>query len=329
VAAADWERVGEEYGFTGLVGRIRLRYDGEDGDPPASLVVKLPSARDVVPFERHLRELRFYREVDVPFAPRLCYGAADDEQHTSILLLEDLSAARQGDVLQGCSVDDAARVLGTVAPFHARWRDERSRSSGFPAFGRDPQRRQEQYGLKVDRFLAEHGASMPPGVCELVERLRSQLAGVFGALDARSRTLIHADLQLDNVLFDGRGDGSVIVLDWHTVSVGPAALDVGVFLVTSLAVEDRRAAEDDLLEEYVSLLAAHGARGCSVEGLRLECRLALLVLLAGTVGWLSTPRRGEQSGRERTLRHAALANGRLVAALADHDAGALLEGGGL
>jgi Ser/Thr protein kinase RdoA (MazF antagonist) len=213
-----------------------------------------------------------------------------------------------------------------VAPFHARWWEGRSRRSGFPPFGRDPETRQEQYGLQVERFLAEHGASVPPSVCGLVERLRSQLADVVGALYARSRTLIHADLQLDNVLFDARGDASVTVLDWQTVSVGPAAWDVALFLFTSLEVEDRRAAEDDLLTEYVTLLAVHGASDCSVDALRLECRLALLVLLAGTVGWLSASRRGEQTGREHALRHAVLGNGRLVAALADHDVGSLLEG---
>jgi hypothetical protein len=324
VAAADWERVGEEYGFTGLVGRVRLRYEGTADDPPGSLVVKLPTARDDISFERHLRELRFYRELDVPFVPRLYYGAADDEGRRSILLLEDLSAGRQGDVLRGCSVDDAARVLAAMAPFHARWWEERSWRSGFPRFGGDPQRRQERYGLQVDPFLDEHGGSVPPAVRELVERLRSQLAVVVGALYAR-RTLIHADLQLDNVLFDGRGDGSVIVLDWQTVSIGPAAWDVALFLFTSLDVEGRRAAEDELLEEYVAVLAAHGAGDCSVEDLRRDCRLALLVLLAGTVGWLTAPRRREQTGRERALRHAVLENGRLVAALADHDVGALLD----
>ena len=149
MTTADWERVGEEFGFTGLVGRVRLRFEGADGNPPASVVVKLPSARDDVSFERHVRELRFYRELDVPFAPRLYYGAADDEQRRSILLLEDLSAGRQGDVLQGCSVDDAARVLAAVAPFHARWWAEAVANEWIPAFRRRP--------------AAATGAVRPPG----------------------------------------------------------------------------------------------------------------------------------------------------------------------
>ena len=39
VAAAAWERVGEEYGFTGLVGRVELSYEEAAGELPASLIV--------------------------------------------------------------------------------------------------------------------------------------------------------------------------------------------------------------------------------------------------------------------------------------------------
>ena len=33
VIAAHWERVGEEYGFTGVVGRVELRYEEAAGEP--------------------------------------------------------------------------------------------------------------------------------------------------------------------------------------------------------------------------------------------------------------------------------------------------------
>jgi hypothetical protein len=86
VTEAEWERVGQDYGFTGLVGRVRLRYDGADFDPPTSLIAKLPMAQaDVVSgyrarqerdpslarryYERCAREERFYREIGAAFAP--------------------------------------------------------------------------------------------------------------------------------------------------------------------------------------------------------------------------------------------------------------------
>src|SRR6266542_3339514 len=44
VDSARWERVGEDRGFTGLVGKVTLTYDDLAADQPASLIVKLPMA---------------------------------------------------------------------------------------------------------------------------------------------------------------------------------------------------------------------------------------------------------------------------------------------
>lgn len=342
VSSARWQRIGQEHGFTGVVGRVELGYENEDGNPPASLIAKLPMARDDAVsgyralqesdpdsidryYERCAREERFYLEIAVAFAPRRYYSAVDDVSRRVVLLLEDLSSGRQGDVLHGCSVDEAALVIKELAPFHARYLGERAITLGFPRWGGDPQARQTRYEGHVDRFLKEYGDSLPRDVCSIIDRLRSRLAAVARALCARRHALIHADLHLDNLIFDARGGGrSVVVLDWQTVSVGSPAWDLALFLVGSLSVEDRRGAEAELLDQYVTLLSAHGVRGYSVDELRLEFGLALLVLLAGTVGWLTTPDRDELTARERALQHAALTDGRLIAALVDHEVGALL-----
>jgi hypothetical protein len=342
VVAARWERVGQEYGFTGVVGRILLRYDPERRDLPASLVAKLPMAQgervsgyralqerdpDLLEryYERCAREERFYREIAVSFAPRLYYSAVDDARRRVVLLLEDVSGGRQGDDLVGCSLDDAALVIEELAPFHALWWGKRAPARRFPRSGGDPRERQERFAQRAEPFLGRYGDSLPPAICSIVDRLRSRLSDVAEAMYSRPQTLIHGDLHLDNMIFDTRSaDRSVVVLDWQTVSVGPPAWDVALFLIGSLSVEDRRAAEGELLARYVELLGTYGVRGYSVEDLRRECGLALLVLLAGTVGWLTTLNRDELIGRERALHEAALADGRLSAALLDHDVEALL-----
>jgi hypothetical protein len=335
VIEARWERVGAEFGFTGLVGRVELRYEDALGRPPASLIVKLPMARGETVsghralqerdpalirqyFERCTREERFYRELGVTFAPTRYYSAADDARQRVVLLLEDLSNGRQGDVLLGCSIDDSALVIEQLAPFHARWWGDRAAGSGFPLSGGDLQARQERYAGQAELFVERYGDRIPPVLRTAVERLRSRLAAVGEALYAKARTLRHADLHLDNMIFDARGGRSVAVLDWQTVSVGPPASDVAMFLYGSLSVEDRRAAEDELLARYLSLLSAHGVRGYSIEDLRLECGLALLLVLAGTIGWLATVG-DEATARERALQDAALTDGRLATALLDHD----------
>jgi hypothetical protein len=44
VSSAEWERVGQGYGFTVLVDRLRLHYDRAAGVAPASIIAKLPMA---------------------------------------------------------------------------------------------------------------------------------------------------------------------------------------------------------------------------------------------------------------------------------------------
>jgi hypothetical protein len=342
VTEARWQRVGQDYGFTGVIGRVQLRYANPGGDAPASLVAKLPMAtdayasgyrraqeRDTEQVDRYYtrceREARFYGETPVAFAPTLYYAAADREHRRVVLLLEDVSGGRQGDVLLGCSVEDAELVIDHVAPFHANWWGNRAATYGFPRSGPDPQSRQRRYAARVDHLVDVYGARIPPEVLELAEQLRSRLGVVAAALEARSQTLIHGDLHLDNMIFDGRGR-SVTVLDWQTVSLGSPAWDVAMFLSGSLSVADRRAAERDLLDRYVSQLSSHGVSDYSLEELGQEYRLALLVLLAGTLHWLSTVDYDEATSRERALQEDALApDGRLMTAILDHDAAALLR----
>jgi hypothetical protein len=343
VMEARWERVGQDYGFTGLVGRIHLRYENAGHGWPASCIAKLPLARDddasayrkrqerdqlLVDryYERCRREARFYREIPVACAPRLYFEATDDANRRVILLLEDVTGGRQGDVLHGCSVDDAAAVLDEVAPLHAAWWGRNDLAHRFPpAVTDDPRTRQERYARLLPRFLSTYDQELPHDVMDTVERLGSRLASVGTALDARPQTLIHGDLHLDNLIFGAeRNGGSVVLLDWQTVSAGSPARDVAMFLFQSLQVADRRAAEDELFDRYLNGLVQHGVRDYSLDDLLHDCRLALLVMLAGSVVWLTALKRDELTTRERALQDAVFADERLVAGLLDHDVGALL-----
>jgi Phosphotransferase enzyme family len=321
VESADCERIGQDFGFASFVGRIRLRYVNASGDAPSTVIVKLPTAPDAAAYERCAREERFYREMGGEFAPSLYYSMADAEAQRVVLLLEDLSAGRQGDVLHGCSIEEAALVIGCIAPFHARWWEAGAPIDVFPRCSGEEQARQERYDVRAGAFLEQYGESVPPLVRDLVQRLRSRLAQVRIELAEGPRTLIHADLHLDNIVFDARRGRSVAILDWQTACIGAPAWDVALFLCGSLGVEDRRAAEASLLERYATLLAANGAGDYAVDGLWRDYRLALLSLLAGTVGWLASV---DATGRARELQRAVFDDGRLFAALLDHDVAAVI-----
>jgi len=315
---------------------VTLTYAEAEGNPPSSLIAKLPmatgdsisgyrAAQQREPalarryYERAALEARFYREVDAAPVPRLYYSAVDDARERVVLLLEDLTPGRPGDALHGCSIDEAALVLERMAPFHARWRDGHSRLNGFGRWADQLDARQERYDRNVGVFLERFGDRLPVDVRTLAEGLRSRLAGVVAPLVARDQTLIHGDLHLDNVLFDTPPAGRPVVLDWQTACVGPAALDLVMFMFGSLSVADRRAAEAVLLRQYAA------AVGRTVDDLRLDCRLALLSAFAGIVSWLARPDLDELTGRERALADAALDDAQIVTALLDHDVAGLLE----
>jgi aminoglycoside phosphotransferase (APT) family kinase protein len=245
-----------------------------------------------------------------------------------VLLLEDLSGARAGDVLAGCSPSEASLVLDAVALFHAGWWGCPLHAvfPWLPRWGGDHRARQERYARQVGPFLQRYGDRLPRAVRAAVERLSGRYAAVLAALDQAPATVIHADLHLDNVLFAPPGtQPPAVVLDWQGVAAGPAAVDVAFFLVGSLAPDQRRATEDDLLRHYHADLASHGLDGYPVERLHHDYRLALLWHLARTVGWLAGADPNRLVGRERALVAAAIGDGRLIAALLDHDAARLVE----
>jgi aminoglycoside phosphotransferase len=318
VVGAEWTTIGEGYGLASVTGRLDLRLEEANVEVPSSLVAKLSTPER---WEQAAREVRFYRYVETAPSPTVYYG--DTHASRAILLLEDLTHARQGDVLEGCSIEDTRAVLGAIAPFHARYWDRDSAAAWLPREELEPQARQVRFDERMERFVSRHRHAFPDDVLRIAERLRTRLADVILRLDEGPQTVIHGDLHLDNLLFDAGPERRAVVLDWQVAGVGSAARDLVLFVFGSLGVEDRRAAGSELLEEYLARLIDHGVRGYDRARLRDDCRLALLLWFSGVVGWLVGPE--PDLGRARALREAALSDGRLVAAFHDYEVALLLE----
>jgi aminoglycoside phosphotransferase (APT) family kinase protein len=309
VTGVRWERIGQGFGFTGLVVRLHLTYTNENAGPP-TLVAKFPvnSAKHSV----H-REAWFYRvlapQLPTP-APRCVAIASDEEQGKLVLLLEDVRPARGGDALLGCSPDDVAAVLSAIAPVHAAWWARPDRLAELPDWTGDHIARQARYRERWAAFTERDDLHLDSRLRRMASRLGDGLAEVLGRLDAAPQTVVHADLHLDNVLFTQDEHRRVVVLDWQTVCRGPAAVDLVKAIMAALSPEDRREHEGRLLAEYG----------------RVEHRdyaLALIVYFAGVIGWQAGNAPSADTGREAALRRAALGDGRLVSALLDHDADTL------
>jgi thiamine kinase-like enzyme len=346
VVSVQIDGIGQNQGFTGMIVRVRLQYANREETTPSSVVVKIPTATCHTPsayrvsqekdptaarryFERCAREVAFYQQIaplnTLP-VPRLYYGAIDDATGRVILVLEDLHAARLGNALHGCSLQDTALVIDQLAHFHAQWwnHPQLDAFSWLPQWGGDTQIAQNRYIQLIDPFFQRFGSYVPKRVRAAIDALTTSYGAVRTRLRLSPTTMIHADLHLDNVLFSPPGhEPGVMLLDWQSVARGRGAIDLALFLCGSLDIATRRAVEDDLFQQYHTLLRACGVAGYDFSQLMEDCRLVLLWLLGAKVVWLGSLDMESLRGYELALVEASLTE-ESFAALLDHDADSLL-----
>jgi hypothetical protein len=242
--------------------RVNLTYD--DGDGPASVVLKV-AASD--PMSRgtgqalglYEREVRFYADV----APGLVTGArgpiarcyhASYEPETGVfsLLLDDAAPAEVGDEIGGAALEDAKLALTELGRLHAPLIGSESLADA-PWLNRETPLNQALITGLFNGFVDRYGEALKPEqrlVCQkLVDSFDAYLAEE--AADNRVKGLVHGDYRLDNMLFGRPGSlRDLTVVDWQTVTWGPALTDVAYFLGCALNTEDRRAHYDELLSAY-------------------------------------------------------------------------------
>ena len=96
---------------------------------PRTIIVKLPSTDPALKkvsarLRQDRREVKFYQELATDGrlqTPDSYYAGIDPATGNTILLLEDVNGARQGDSVAGCSLTEAHRSIGQLAEFHAFW----------------------------------------------------------------------------------------------------------------------------------------------------------------------------------------------------------------
>jgi len=279
------ERIGVGFGLDGTIARVRL--EGASGLPP-TLVAKWCGAGPGATEARFLEEVGPLLEIGLP---SLLGAVVDGEADRAILLLDDVAPARQGDVLLGAAPGDAEALVLQLARVHARFweRTAEPAVSWLPDWGGHGESRAARTAEALPRFLAEHGERLPAVAIREAERLPARLAGVLEELRAAPRTLVHADLHGDNLLF--RADGAPVILDWTDASLGPCAVDFARVLVDVLKPPERRALGDGLAARYADAIAEHGVRGYGADRLRQDADRVALVLFAAAIRWAGGPER--------------------------------------
>jgi hypothetical protein len=311
------------FGAVGAYARVRLSY-ARPTRAPGSLFAKFSSDKPSVRAHAHARglyarDVRFYREVASLVAvrtPRCYFADVDMPSGHSLLLLEDLTDGRGGDVLAGCTLAEAELLLRMIATLHARWWNSPQLPSWrwLPGYDTEPNLATDDYLAAWPRFRERYAALIPGWAVETAERALACVPEIRALLGAGPPTFTHGDLGLDNARFD-LGDAPVVLFDWQISMRAPGARDVSWFLVRSLPVEQRRAQEAHLLRIYHEALVSQGVRGYSLESLwrhvQLGVLLALPLVISAGVNIDFSSERGKRVIEARIVRN--------IAMIEDHD----------
>jgi len=316
-------------GFMGEVAVVDVEYSGDAPGAPARVVAKfsttVPEIRTMMhPTRVFEREHRFYERlasetpVRTPEVYHVTCDVSDDPAaERYMLLLEDLGGLELGDQLAGVSPEQAEAALVGLARHHARfWNRAGLDDASFIPTINGPLNKAGEgiYNQSLPGFKEVFSDALMPEMVPIADVYGSNHPLLLDRFAAMPHTLVHFDYRADNLFFDT--DGSVVVIDWQSISIGGGAADVGYFLGQNLSIADRRAHENDLLHAYHDTLVAGGVTGYGFDQFFDDYRVGVVygwVIPVFAVGSLDT-----SSDRAMALWTAVLE--RVQDAIFDHNA---------
>lgn len=187
-----------------------------------------------------------------------------------MLVLEDVGGAEQGDCLQLLDRAGALQMAELLATYHAAWWD---RAELHTADWLEPVhlRTSEWLVSRRARFLDRFESRVAPSVLGLLDRIEAVQARGDERLAGAPHTVLHADLHLDNVLFEGE-QRTPVLLDWARASRGPSAIDVAELVFAMTPISEL----DPVLSAYLESLERRGVANVSAQAFRRQLGGALL-----------------------------------------------------
>ncbi len=157
-----------------------------------------------------------------------------------------------------------------------------------PWLNRDSPLNQAMIAPLYAGFIERYGEEIAPEHRVVCERLVAAFDGYLAQESAedRIRGLVHGDYRLDNMLFGTAGaDRPLTVVDWQTVSWGPALTDLAYFLGCALRTQDRRDRYDELLRAYHEALGSDAPISLAdvAEGVRRQSFFGVMMAIVSSM----------------------------------------------
>lgn len=257
VHSFEVEPLSEGGGLLGLVTRLHLSAD----DGPETMIAKFPAETEnravAEIYDMYGREYRFYTQVapTVPMrSPRCFHASFNPDNSDFLLLLEDLEGFRLGDQVAGCTVDEAHRVIESIASLHRiTWQPDQlteikqhdmpyQREGMIGGFQMGWPVVQEQFPQFFNDELIAVASTMPDHIERLLDEIHR------GPL-----VIAHGDVRLDNIFF---GSSEIALVDFQAVCKAAPEHDLAYFVTQSLPDEVRQA--EDWPAVYHAALTREG-----------------------------------------------------------------------
>jgi hypothetical protein len=276
--------------------RVTFTSDGS----ARSVVVKLASDDETsratgVGMGAYYREIAFYRNLAPLVGGSLptCHLAEYDEaEGWFTLVLEDVAGAAQGDQISGCTPDEAELALRELARLHAPVLNDLALGTR-EYLNLDNPINQGLLTMVLPGFLERYADRITDEQAEVCRRF-VEVADAWFADRRPPLGLVHGDFRLDNLLLT---DDGCTVVDWQTMTWGPAMTDASYFLGGGLSVADRREHEERLVRAYRQELLDNGVHNLDWETCWTEYRrqtfLALAMVIAPAMLVVRTDRGDE------------------------------------
>lgn len=209
----------------------------------------------------YVTEAIFYKviapQLDIPL-PATFFAGYDLATNQAIVLMEDLDkrGVTFGNPTIAYTPEQVAHGLELQARWHARWwNNPELVEQGWLCKG-NPGLRHVMHHLLTQEHWDQHLAMPKANSVQGDLRDRNVVARAFEKLwaydDAALPCFLHGDTHIGNTYREP--DGAVRFLDWQAIMFGAWAHDVANFISGSLAPQDRRTHEKELLKQYLGRL---------------------------------------------------------------------------
>ena len=223
---------------------------------------------------------------------------AKPDLRPSVLILEDLAPAEVGDQVAPSSLERVGDVLEVAARMHASTWGGRlpDPCSWLLSGGFAPRLLQASFLGMRGRFLRGEGRNASDHMKKLLGRLRRDGLDLSRRLhETLPQCLVHGDLRLDNIFFDG--DTVRALIDWQLTRIGPAVVDVAYCIAGSVEPDVSEDEVEALLVRYHTALVAAGVDDYSFDDFRADYGDGLLSVLGGVTA-VEQIDLGDERGRD-------------------------------